>query len=200
MSVTGHRSSASLNIYQKVASDEKLRMDLTLGYALTGDPSCLTKENEVACVYQWHPHDNHPKQSSNATHPSFRTTGTGNQIVPLHKRQDPRFTETSTITKRPCLHNLQRANSSSSITSKQSSTYDDPIFEENNAVSDAELLKAVNEYEEATISENVQFMQSSQTDSNKIQCISRQILKKMSPPTFSNCKIEGGIIINIHKH
>jgi hypothetical protein len=144
----------SLNIYQKVASDEKLRMGLTLGYALTGDPSCLTKENEVACVFQQqHPHDNHPKQSSNATHLSFRTTGTGNQIVPLHKRQAPHFTETATITKRPCLHNLQRANSSSSITAKQSSTYDDSMFEENNAVSDAELLKAVNEYEEATISE-----------------------------------------------
>jgi hypothetical protein len=69
----------------------------------------------------------------------------------------------------------------------------------NNAVSDAELLKAVIEYEEATISEHVQFMQSCQTDSNRIQCMSRQLLKKMSPPTFSNCKIEGGIIINIHK-
>ena len=144
----------SLNIYQKVASEEKLRMGLTLGYALTGDPSCLTEENEVACVFQQqHPHDNHPKQSSNATHLSFRTTGTGNQIVPLHKRQAPHFTETAIITKRPCLHNLQRANSSSSITAKQASTYDDSMFEENNAVSDAELLKAVNEYEEATISE-----------------------------------------------
>ena len=69
----------------------------------------------------------------------------------------------------------------------------------NNAVSDAELLKAVIEYEEATISEHVQFMQSCQTDSNTMQCMSRQLLKKMSPPTFSNCKIEGGIIINIHK-
>ncbi|CAB3989797.1 uncharacterized protein LOC110441157 [Paramuricea clavata] len=96
MYVTGHRSSASLNIYQKVASDEKLRrMGLALGYALTGDPSCLTKENEVACVYQQHPND-HPKQSSNATHLSFRTSGTGNQIVPLHKRQAPHFTETAT--------------------------------------------------------------------------------------------------------
>ncbi|CAB4018928.1 Hypothetical predicted protein [Paramuricea clavata] len=156
--VTGYMPAINDDKYcPKVASDEKLRMGLTLGYALTGDPSCLTKENE---------------------------------------RQAPRFTETATITKRPCLHNIQIANSSSSITAKprakQSSTYDDSMFEENNAVSDAELLKAVNEYEEATISENVQFMQSSQTDSNKIQCISRQILKKMSPPTFStNCKIEG---------
>ena len=119
MSVTDHRSSASLNIYQKVASDEKLRMGLTLDNALTGYPSCLTKENEAACVCQQHPHDNHPKQTSNATHLSFHTTGTGNQIVPLHKRQAPRFTETATIAKQPCLYNLHRANSSSSITAKR---------------------------------------------------------------------------------
>ena len=135
-------------------------------------------------------HNNHSKQSSNATHLTFHITGTGNQIVP----------RLALVSKRPSLHNLQRANSSSSITAKQFSTYDDSTFEKkNNAVSDAELLKAVNEYEEATISEHVQFMQSCQTDSNTMQCMSRQLLKKMSPPAFSNCKIEGGIIINIHK-
>lgn len=197
MSVTGHRSSASLNIYQKVASEEKLRMGLTLGYVLTGDPSCLTKENEVACVYQQHLHGNRSKQSSDTSRLPFHTTG--NQIVPLTKRKAPNFTETATVTKRPCLPHLQRASSLSSITVEQSSTCGESMFEENNAVSDAELLKAVSEYEEATMSENVQFMQSSQTESNKIQCMSRQILKTMSPPTFSNCKIEGGIIINIHK-
>ena len=37
MTITGHRSSASLEIYQKVASDEKLKMGCTLGFALTGD-------------------------------------------------------------------------------------------------------------------------------------------------------------------
>ena len=29
---------------QKVASDEKLRLGCTLGYALTGDSSCLTQQ------------------------------------------------------------------------------------------------------------------------------------------------------------
>ena len=46
MSITGHRSSASLAIYQNVTSDEKLRMGCTLGYALTGHSSCLTKQDQ----------------------------------------------------------------------------------------------------------------------------------------------------------
>ncbi|CAB4044441.1 threonine dehydratase biosynthetic, chloroplastic, partial [Paramuricea clavata] len=64
MSITGHRSSASLAIYQKVASDEKLRMGCALGYALTGDSSCLTKQDEISSVYQQCPRETSCEKSA----------------------------------------------------------------------------------------------------------------------------------------
>ena len=41
MSLTGHKSMTSLAIYQKVNSDEKLRMGFTLGYSLLKTPLAL---------------------------------------------------------------------------------------------------------------------------------------------------------------
>jgi hypothetical protein len=72
MSITGHRSSASLAIYQKVASDEELRMGCTLGYALTGDSSCLTKQDEISSVYQQHPRETNYQPSSRTPNPSLQ--------------------------------------------------------------------------------------------------------------------------------
>ena len=69
MSITGHRSSASLEIYQKVASDEKLKMGCTLGYALTGDSSCLTKQDEISSVYKQHPRKTNCQPSSSTPNP-----------------------------------------------------------------------------------------------------------------------------------
>ena len=54
MSATGHRSRASFDIYQNFASDEQLRMGVTLGHSLAGDSGCLTQENEVTNIYQLH--------------------------------------------------------------------------------------------------------------------------------------------------
>ena len=38
MSISGHKSTESLAIYQKVNSNEKLRMGMTLGYTLLNQP------------------------------------------------------------------------------------------------------------------------------------------------------------------
>jgi hypothetical protein len=59
-----------LAIYQKVASDEKLRMGCTLGYAITGDSSCLTKQDEISSVYQQHPRETNYQPSSRTPNPS----------------------------------------------------------------------------------------------------------------------------------
>ena len=69
MSITGHRSSASLEIYQKVASDEKLKMGCTLGYALTVDSSCLAKQDKISSVYEQHPRKTNCQPSSCTPNP-----------------------------------------------------------------------------------------------------------------------------------
>ena len=203
MSVTGHRSRASLDIYQKVAADEKLRMGLTLGYALTGDSGCLTKENEVTNIYQQHPQVNRlPKQSSShITHPSFRTID--NQPEPLTKRRAllvSRETSTSMPIKRPCVnYPLHRESCLNPTITGHSSTWNESIFDDD-SVSDTEIMNAVSEYEDGTAPESLHVMQHSEANVTNIQCMSRQILTMSQQPTFSNCKIDGGIVINIHKN
>ena len=171
-------SHASLDIYQKVAADEKLGMVLTLGYALTGDSGCLTKENEVTNIYQQHPQVNRlPKQSSShITHPSFRNID--NQPVPLNKRRAPllsRETSTSMPIKRPCVnYPLHRESCLNPTITGHSSTWNESIFDDD-SVSDTEIMNAVSEYEDGTASESLHVMQPSEANVTNIQCMSWQI-------------------------
>jgi hypothetical protein len=200
MSITGHRSSASLVIYQKVASDEKLRMECTLGYALTGDSSCLTKQDEISSVYQQHPRETNYQPSSCTPNPSLQeidVISRSEHRMPLSKRQNPCQENTIQPKRRP------NRSSATIVAPQQALASSDPIFFEDD-MDDQDLLVAVCQFENQTTSENSDLVQmSSQTTSrnNNHQFLRRQVMKKTFPsiPTFSNCKIEGGITINICK-
>ena len=200
MSITGHRSSASLAIYKKVASDEKLRMGCTLGYALTGDPSCLTKQDEISTLHQQHPRETNYQPSSrtpNSPLQEIDVISRAERRMPQYKRQNPCQGNTVPTKRRP------NQSSATIVAPQQVCHSSDPIFFEDD-MDDQDLLAAVSQFENQTTSENSDLVQmSSQTTStyNNNQFLSRQVVKKTFPsiPTFTNCKIEGGITINICK-
>jgi hypothetical protein len=124
-SITGHRSSASLAIYQKVASDEKLRMGCTLGYALTGDSSCLIKQDEISSVYQQHPPETNYQPSSHTPNPSLQeidVISRSERCMSLSKRQNPCQENTIQTKRRP------NRSSATIVVPRQALASSDPIF------------------------------------------------------------------------
>ena len=64
----------------------------TLGDALTGDSSCLTKQDEISIVYQQHPRETNYQPNSRTPNPSLQeidVISRSERRMPLSKRQNP---------------------------------------------------------------------------------------------------------------
>ena len=178
MSVSGHKSLESLAIYQKVASDEKMMMGMSLTYSLL-HPHDLTKVVNQQNVIE---------QTSRQLQIQEK-----NPILPLPalvlvERQQ------NTIQALVPFDPLQNENTTTVATSNEThddSNYNfnlDDILSEFQDFDEDLMIKATQE------AENVNFM----TKSSKTTSLIKRNTNGPNMPAFSNCKI-ANININIYK-
>ena len=185
MSISGHKSAASLNIYQKVNADEKLKMGNTLSKCLINEdtnPEEVRQSVEIefdnlkvlnkSLVKRKMPSLPTSTATKSSTIPSFINPATGTEIPegPYPKRQ--------------MLMPIQKA---------ISEPENQPTFD----LTDCDILKLISECEQ----ENEELMLSQEITKSNTTTTRQVVAKKSSPriPVFNKCQISGNITININK-
>ena len=180
MAITGHKSSSSLETYQHVHADEKMKMGQSLGLTLIQKPNQLMLSSLVSSNTAPLPL---PQRMANAPEVPAVEYPTIN-IEVLKENATP---ETAVI---PFDHGL----------SKDNTNFEDPL-----AIPDNEIVSYIKEVEAS----NEEFLMS-QTTSKKFKkndgtaaVYQEQMVTKKSSPKipilFQGCKIDGNITINLHK-
>ena len=173
MSISGHKSQDSLAIYQKVKTNEKLRMGLTLGYTLMNKP--LQKAIAPAQI---------PQLPAILPAPS---TAVGNAILPQNIENIEPSRKKSKIV-------YEEENP---IPSNAVAIMDNPSEFE---ISDEELINMINDTASQNM-ELTQYNELKSTKGNSETYMKQVVQKKTSPrpPLFQNCTFSGNVTFNINK-
>ena len=172
MSISGHKSQDSLAIFQKVNANEKLRMGLTLGFALLNKPQ------------QQIPIAQAQIQSVPSLMPAIpmASTATGLPSKPQMCITEPQAKKAKLVYEEedpiPSNVNLPVA-----------------IPQDDFKLSDQELINLIND-----TSDNMQMTQYNEVTSK--EGTMKQIVQKKTsprPPIFNNCTFSGNVTININK-
>ena len=172
MNISSHKNQESLAIYQKVNKNEKLRMGLTLGFALTNKP--LPPVSITPAQIQQVP----------AIIPSIQLAAPaiGYQTSPQNpaKKQRIQYEEENPI---PSNDDMQLA-----------------LQDENYDISDQELITLINDTAVENM-QPTQYNEVKSSDGTNETHMKQLVQKKTSPrpPLFSNCTFSGNVTININK-
>ena len=184
MSVTGHNSACNLDIYQKVDSEEKLKMGMTMAKLLTSDSNPEEIRHNVDKQFMsYEEKSKQRKQQISATmhNPIVRYEIPKEPEEPIPSKSFKNSEADKMLLAIPDYNNLNNS----------------PQMDTNFDLSDQDIVKILEDCEQ----ENQHLMMTQQVSTtNKT---TEQILaKKSSPriPIFNNCHIAGNITININKN
>ena len=184
MSVSSHKSAASLTTYQKVNSEEKLKMGNTLSKFLTSDyanPDYVRESVDaeynnmkILTKQQVSKRKLNTAPTCTVSRPSFVNPTTGQEIP-----EEP-------IPKRPMLVSIP--DNQDKAIAPHEAHFD---------LSDCDIMKLVADCER----ENEHLLMSQQVTTSNTTTTRQLVSKKTSPriPVFNNCQISGNVTININK-
>ena len=170
MSISGHKNQDSLAIYQKVNSDEKLRMGLTLGFSLMNPPA-----QHKALL---------PAQISNQNLPTIMYEPSPKKQKLSYEPENPIPTYDSTV-----------AIVANSPPENQFNVTEFDISDQDlmNMITDTANSMEMTQYS----AENKTSSTVNETTVTTKQVLQKRTSPR--PPLFSNCNFHGGVTININK-
>ena len=188
MSISGHKSLESLAIYQKVASDEKMMMGMSLMYSLLCPEEVAKLVNPTAEI---------PPIGSapvNVPQPVIQQNA-----LPAPEYICPIQPSASLVSNLPMDNPNEKQKTSTEIVPFNATDTDQNIND-----MDFNLSEIINEFQEME-DDNELLIQASQQAEKSVMVTKKSsstaLIKKTPPPipTFGNCKI-GNININIYKN